>query len=74
MTSPFTRKALAFLRALQRNNEREWFRARKADYEAHVRAPMIETLKWLARDLPAFAPAHVDGGDGALGILTPLGG
>ena len=56
MTSPFTRKALAFLRALQRNNEREWFRARKADYEAHVRAPMIETLEWLARDLPAFAP------------------
>ena len=56
VTSPFTRKALAFLRALQRNNEREWFRARQADDEAHVRAPMIETLEWLARDLPAFAP------------------
>ena len=29
MASPFTRKALAFLRALQRNNDREWFRTRK---------------------------------------------
>ena len=33
MASPFTRKALAFLRALQRNNDREWLRARKADDE-----------------------------------------
>ena len=29
MASPFTRKALAFLWALQRNNDREWFRTRK---------------------------------------------
>ena len=33
MASPVTRKALAFLRALQRNSYREWFRARKADDE-----------------------------------------
>ena len=56
MTSPFTRKTLAFLRALKRNNDREWFRARKAEYEQHVRAPMIGLLDRLARDLPAFAP------------------
>ena len=59
MASPFTRKTLAFLRAIQRNNDREWFRAHKPDYEAHVRGPMIETLAWLARDLPAFAPGLV---------------
>jgi len=54
--SPFTKKSLAFLRALKRNNDREWFRARKADYEQHVRDPTIELLARLASDLPAFAP------------------
>jgi uncharacterized protein (DUF2461 family) len=52
----FTKKTLAFLRALKRNNDREWFRARKPDYEQHVRAPMVALLGQLARDLPAFAP------------------
>jgi len=54
--SPFTRKTLAFLRALKRNNHREWFRTRKTEYEQHVRGPMIVLLERLARDLPAFAP------------------
>jgi uncharacterized protein (DUF2461 family) len=44
MSSPFTRKTLAFLRALKRNNDRDWFRARKDDYERHVRGPMIDLL------------------------------
>jgi uncharacterized protein (TIGR02453 family) len=56
VASPFTRKTLAFLRALKRNNDRDWFRARKPDYEQHVRGPMIELLQQLARDLPGFAP------------------
>ena len=56
MPSPFTKKTLAFLRALKRNNDREWFRARKEEYEQHVRGPMIEVLARLASDLPAFAP------------------
>jgi uncharacterized protein (TIGR02453 family) len=59
VASPFTRKTLAFLRALKRNNDREWFRARKADYEQHVRGPMLALLQQLARDLPAFAPELV---------------
>jgi uncharacterized protein (TIGR02453 family) len=56
VTSPFTKKTLAFLRALKRNNDREWFRARKSDYEEHVRGPMVAMLGQLARDLPSFAP------------------
>ena len=56
MISPFTKKTVAFLRALKRNNDREWFRTRKADYEQHVRGPMVALLDQLARDLPAFAP------------------
>jgi uncharacterized protein (TIGR02453 family) len=59
VTSPFTRKTLSFLRALKRNNDREWFRARKPEYERHVRGPMIEMLDRLAGDLPRFAPEVV---------------
>lgn len=59
MTSPFTRKTLAFLRALKRNNDREWFRARKDEYEQHVRGPMIELLGRLAQDFARFAPELV---------------
>jgi uncharacterized protein (TIGR02453 family) len=52
----FTAKTLSFLRSLKRNNDREWFRARKDDYERHVRGPMIEVLGRLAVDFQAFAP------------------
>ena len=56
MPSPFTPKTLSFLRALKRNNDREWFRARKPEYERHVRGPMIELIARLAVDLRPFAP------------------
>src|SRR5262245_12235443 len=55
----FTAKTIAFLRALKRNNDREWFRARKGDYEAHVRAPMLDVLARLAGDFRSFAPELV---------------
>jgi uncharacterized protein (TIGR02453 family) len=54
--SPFTKKTLAFLRALKRNNDREWFRDRKAEYEQHVRGPMVVLLERLAADFRGFAP------------------
>jgi uncharacterized protein (TIGR02453 family) len=59
VSSPFTRKTLAFLRALKRNNDREWFKGRKADYETHVRAPMIDLLGRLAAEFRSFAPELV---------------
>lgn len=52
----FTPRTLTFLRALRRNNDREWFRARKAEYDAHVRDPMLAVIARLAEDFPAFAP------------------
>ena len=52
----FSPKALSFLRALKRNNDREWFRARKDQYEALVRAPMIAIIDRLAHDFQVFAP------------------
>ena len=56
VTSPFTIKTLSFLRALKRNNRREWFQPRKEQYETHVRAPMVALLERLAIDMRAFAP------------------
>ena len=56
MSSPFTRKTLAFLRALTRHNDRDWFCSRKDQYEAHVRVPMVQLLARLAADFGTFAP------------------
>lgn len=56
VSSPFTRKTLAFLRALTRHNDRDWFRSRKDQYETQVRGPMIQLLARLAADFRTFAP------------------
>jgi uncharacterized protein (TIGR02453 family) len=56
MNSPFTSKTLSFLRSLKRNNDREWFRARKQEYERHVRGPMIALIEALAVDFRTLAP------------------
>jgi uncharacterized protein (TIGR02453 family) len=56
MHSAFTTKTLSFLRSLKRNNSREWFRARKDEYELHVRAPMVAVIERLAVDFGRFAP------------------
>jgi uncharacterized protein (TIGR02453 family) len=55
----FDAEALTFLRALKRNNRREWFQPRKEDYERVVRAPMIAIVDRLAGDMRAFAPEVV---------------
>lgn len=60
MSDPrFTPKSLSFLRSLARNNDREWFRQRKDQYELHVKAPMIELIEALAVDFQDFAPELV---------------
>ena len=56
MPTYFTPKTLAFLRALARNNDREWFKARKGDFDRHVKAPLLALLEHLASDLHTFAP------------------
>jgi uncharacterized protein (TIGR02453 family) len=60
MSTPrFTPKTLSFLRALKRNNDRDWFRERKGDYDTHVKAPMVAVIDQLARDFQKFAPELV---------------
>jgi uncharacterized protein (TIGR02453 family) len=53
------RESIAFLRALKRNNRREWFQPRKEQFDAQVRAPMLAIVERLARDLHAIAPEIV---------------
>jgi uncharacterized protein (TIGR02453 family) len=53
--SYFSSKGFSFLRALARNNNREWFQAHKADYEAQVRAPFLRLLQDLQPDLAALS-------------------
>ncbi|MEO8259008.1 MAG: DUF2461 domain-containing protein [Acidobacteriota bacterium] len=55
----FTPAATAFLRALKRHNDREWFKARKERYELLLRAPMIAIVERLAVDFRTFAPELV---------------
>jgi uncharacterized protein (TIGR02453 family) len=60
MPSPsFSPKTLSFLRALKRNNDREWFHARREQYESHVRGPMIAVVERLAEDFRTVAPEFV---------------
>jgi uncharacterized protein (TIGR02453 family) len=55
----FSPKALSFLRALKRNNKREWFKARKDQYDTLLREPMIAMIEQLALDFRSFAPELV---------------
>src|SRR5258708_21539069 len=55
----FTDATLKFLRALRRNNGREWFNAHRDDYEAHVRTPMAAIIAQLAIDFREIAPELV---------------
>src|SRR5205085_1652168 len=55
----FPAETLRFLRALKRNNRREWFEGHRGDYESYVRQPMTAIVERLAVDLRAFAPELV---------------
>jgi uncharacterized protein (TIGR02453 family) len=59
MKPRFTSDTIRFLKALKRNNDREWFRARREQYGRCVREPMLAVIEGLARDLRAFAPELV---------------
>ncbi len=60
MSAPhFTPKTVAFLQKLERNNNREWFRAHRDEYEIHVRQPMVDLVEHMELDLRGFAPELV---------------
>lgn len=58
MSSYFSDKTFRFLRALGRNNNRDWFTAHKADYETHLRQPFLRLIADLQPDLAAISPHY----------------
>src|SRR5499425_2247962 len=52
----FSAATISFLKRLKRNNRREWFNARRDEYEAAVRQPMITIVERLAVDMRVIAP------------------
>lgn len=59
MSAHFSPAAVKFLRGLARHNDRDWFDARKATYEAELKAPILDLIGEVNHALLAFAPAHV---------------
>jgi uncharacterized protein (TIGR02453 family) len=55
----FTPATFRFLRALKRNNRRDWFHAHKEDYENAVRAPALRLITDLAGPLRSISPQLV---------------
>jgi len=55
----FSPDALTFLRALKRNNRRDWFHPRKEQYEALIKAPMLQLVDCLTAEFARFAPDYV---------------
>jgi uncharacterized protein (TIGR02453 family) len=52
----FPPEALVFFRRLKRNNHRDWFLKNKPVYEEKVKAPMVELVLALGREMKKFAP------------------
>ncbi len=59
MATHFSNEALKFLRGLKRNNDREWFAARKDIYERELKAPMLALIDEVNDAMVEFAPEHV---------------
>ncbi len=55
----FPAEGLRFLKALKRNNRREWFQPRKEIYETKVKAPMVALVGALNADLAKAAPEYI---------------
>ncbi|WP_263382657.1 DUF2461 domain-containing protein [Granulicella arctica] len=59
MAVHFSPEAPKFLRALKRNNDRNWFNDRKPLYERELKAPMLALIAEINEHLLDFAPHHV---------------
>lgn len=59
MATCFSSEALKFLRGLARNNDREWFEARREVYEREVKERMVAVVEAINHELAEFAPEHL---------------
>jgi len=58
-TAHFTPAALRFMKALKRNNDREWFAARKDVFITELQQPMLALIEHITHAMEDFAPAHL---------------
>jgi uncharacterized protein (TIGR02453 family) len=63
----FPAEGIAFLRALKKNNDRDWFNARKSVFEEKVRKPMLDLVRAVHAHMLPYAPEYV--GDSAKSIF-----
>jgi uncharacterized protein (TIGR02453 family) len=56
MPSYFTAELFQFLTRLKRNNKREWFQAHQAEWENHVRQPVLRFITNFAAPLYEISP------------------
>ena len=59
MATHFTDETFKFLRGLKKNNDRDWFEARRDVYERAVKAPMLALVEEVNAKLEGFAPEHI---------------
>jgi uncharacterized protein (TIGR02453 family) len=52
-------EGLAFLRALARHNDRDWFTPRKATFDSELKEPMLAIIRRVTDAMQDFAPAFV---------------
>ena len=55
----FGPETFAFLRELDRNNDREWFDSNKARYDAHVRSPALHFIGAMGSELAKLSKHYV---------------
>jgi uncharacterized protein (TIGR02453 family) len=63
----FPAEGIAFLRALKKNNDRDWFNARKPVFEEKVRKPMLDLVRAVHAHMLPYASWYV--GDPAKSIF-----
>lgn len=55
----FSSKALSFFRQLEKNNDRDWFKAHKDTFDTEVRGPMVDLVCLMCDDFRRFAVDYV---------------
>src|SRR5262245_17892196 len=52
-------EGINFLKQLKKHNNRDWFNARKETFETKLKAPMIELIDAVNKEMLDFAPDHI---------------
>src|SRR2546422_5611721 len=68
---PFSAATLTFLRSLKRHNNRPWFEAHRAEYEAAVKEPMHALIEEMDVRLARLAPQIVGDAQRAVFPIYP---